>query len=818
MDREGPGPPRAARALHPRLPGGAGPPGGLAGQRGRRRGARRPGDLPGAVGRRLGVTPRHELLLEGCTIEPLGAYLKSVALLRLVGEQVDPGATGHWDGDLFVLTSTLDASALVDFLLDDYAPTPILDPWNSDAVIGVKHADDSWIAAGRKGDDARALIESDHPRFADFRSAVDAVRRVLDALAGELGDVAAVKKAVNDDKEGFLRRLRADLPDRALAWLDAVAAVGEKVVYTRLLGGSGGNDGRQEYSTHFLTHLAHSLGTGRRPRSREQRREWVDAALFGTPAELLAESPGLLYPGQADMPAGPVENTVVDPWDFVLALEGVPLFASAVSRRHRTGASGGSAPFTVRSTAAGDPSGASGEDAGEFWAPRWSRPVTYRELSRLAREGRCEWQRHQAGDGLDAVRAVRSLGVDRGIDSFVRFSVAQRRGQSRLAYSVGRVGVRDDPRVGVLAEVDGHLRRLRGDRPAAIATARNVLEDAIWSAAADGGPDSFQEVLIALAAADRAVSRSGALRDSSSRSYVPPVTGLKPGDWLAVCDDGTPEVRLAAALAAQYERREGAVRGIRHLVQPIEQAKGSRWPQWADTTAVAGFGVRPVVSVLADVLACRVVEVEQAGRAGGNAEGPAEQGGTVGVQPAFAVRPVAARLDDVVALARGLVDEQRLGRLLSGFLLLDWSRAGRGRSLVPGGWYGGGPDHLRPPTALAALAPFFAGRAVGRPPVELVPEGSWPAALVAGDAAGVLGAAHLRLRMARLDPAFASPAIVASEVDPHHLAAALLVPLTTHDEARLLELAVTVNGDRTSGAPTTEPESHPHNTKPHDKE
>lgn len=741
------------------------------------------------------MSERHTLVLEGCTIEPLGCYLKSVALLRLVGSQVDRDATGHWDGDEFVLMSTLDRDALVSFLLDEYVPTPVLDPWNQDAMVGVKHAASGWIDAGAKGEPARAIAESDEARFGPFRDALAAVVAVLDALAGDEGG-AGVKKLLKEDKAAFLAALRAELPDAALEWLDAVAAVGDDVVYTRLLGGSGGNDGRQEYSRHFLVHLSHALGFDARPASRERRRSWLEAALHGMPTQLLAESPGLLFPGQADMPAGPVENTLVNPWDFVLALEGVPVFASGVSRRHRAGWSSGSAPFTVRPVAAGDPSGASGEDTHEFWAPRWEHPATYGEIVRLTREGRCEWQRRQAGDGLDAVRAVRALGVDRGIDSFVRYSVAKRRGQSRLAYAAGRVGVREDRRVGILAEVDPHLRRLRGDRPAAVEAAARVLEEAVWEAADDGRPAAFQNVLAALAEVDGAVSRSGACRDTTKPSYVPPVSGLSPSAWLAACDDETPEVRLAAALAAQYEFVDSTVHSIRQLVRPVRWRRGSWRPEWSDTTPVTGLGVRPLVAVLADVLMRRVIEVEQAGRAVPGGVGGDDVIPTVGIQPAFDYRRVGARLGDVADFVRGLVDETRLERLFAGFVLLDWWRL-RDDDL-PDSWPAadGCP---RPPLAYAVLAPFFTGRAVGRGGPLLVPDGTWPAALVMGDTARVLTEAHLRWRMARRQPAFSSPAIVAGEVDSVRLAAALLVPLDRAGERRVVDLAVTENGDRETG-------------------
>ena len=70
--------------------------------------------------------------LDGCTPAPLGSYLKALGVLRLVAEQVDRAAHGLWRDDRFALATTLDEDALVDFFLDEYQPSPVVSPWNSD--------------------------------------------------------------------------------------------------------------------------------------------------------------------------------------------------------------------------------------------------------------------------------------------------------------------------------------------------------------------------------------------------------------------------------------------------------------------------------------------------------------------------------------------------------------------------------------------------------------------------------------------------------------------------------------------------------------
>ena len=46
----------------------------------------------------------HDHALRGCTPTPLAGYLKSLGILRLVGEQIDPRCTGYWANNTFHLS------------------------------------------------------------------------------------------------------------------------------------------------------------------------------------------------------------------------------------------------------------------------------------------------------------------------------------------------------------------------------------------------------------------------------------------------------------------------------------------------------------------------------------------------------------------------------------------------------------------------------------------------------------------------------------------------------------------------------------------
>src|ERR1700733_5996888 len=105
---------------------------------------------------------RHQIDLSGCTIEPMAAYLKAVAVFRLVTEQADPTARGHWHGRAFCLDSEMNREALERFFLERYRPTPIVAPSNGG----------SGFSEGDRRGGIDAILASTSERFKDYRRAI----------------------------------------------------------------------------------------------------------------------------------------------------------------------------------------------------------------------------------------------------------------------------------------------------------------------------------------------------------------------------------------------------------------------------------------------------------------------------------------------------------------------------------------------------------------------------------------------------------------------------------------------------------------------
>ena len=493
-----------------------------------------------------------EILLAGCTEQPLSGYLRALGVFRLVSEQKDPSVRGCWRNGSFVLaSSSMTEQLLLRFFLKEYAPTPLVSPWNGG----------SGFYPGDRKDGIDAIANSDDPRFALYRKVVRTVRSW--PLAGGRAGRA-------DGKSAVLWRCRAQLPDACIPWIDAVCVMGSSgpLCWPPLLG-TGGNDARLEFSNTFMLRLKELFlePLGGRAAS------WLRASLFGELAwGLPSFSIGQFDPGSAGGVGqgwGPGSHGgCVNPWDFVLMMEGTLLFAAAAVRRSEHSPQRASVPFTVASSAAGFASSPfQGESRGETWMPLWSRPASLRELRHLLREGRASIGSSPCKDGLDFARAAASLGVDRGIAGFVRYGFLPRRGQCFVALPCDRVDVAMRPEAGLLAPVLRLLQNVRKkDRPASIDEAHRRLSGAAYACMKQPDARHFIAVSRALAAMDRL---RGLPRQSSS-----PCGPLSP-QWIACCDDGSPEVRIAAAAASL--RGDGLLGGFRAHVAPVDPVRTWVW-------------------------------------------------------------------------------------------------------------------------------------------------------------------------------------------------------------------------------------------------
>lgn len=709
-----------------------------------------------------------DVRLTGCGPTPVASYLCALGVLRLVAEQVDREAHGWWHGDVFVLRSRLDGDRLVTFFTDDYRPTPLVSPWNNGSGFGPDDATKSKTAY----EAVRAIEQSIDARLAVYRRVIEATRRLTESAAW-----VSAKDA--KDKGEQVTLCRNLLPDEALAWFDASVVLADELKFPPLLG-SGGNVGRFDLSANFMQRVADVLGLVPRKRGQTPSKVLLRAVLFDE-ATPLDEGSVSQYDG------GITDQGLLNPWGFVLLLEGALLFASAAARRMSSDTAALATPFMVETTRAGYPSAADEKGRGEFWAPIWRSPATFAELSRLISEGRAGVGGRQARTGLDVARAIGSLGVDRGIAEFVRHGILERNGQANVVVPLGRVRVHASRAVPLLSGLEAWVSRARAVRnpPGSIARLLVRLDEAQFALAADpsadGIPRSLRAILVAAAALEDQV-----LRSRTMAGWLGPIRRLHAEEWVPLLDDRSTEFGLARAIVSRRERGR-ADSALRPLFGDLAGT--------AQRVPVPGLGVLAVDRVLAEAhaeLALRYPpEVPPVAHGLRGADGPSARwlGGLTSLP---------APLESVVAFLRHETDDRLLAEHLRCLLLLDWSSA-PSPSVDERA-----PAEYRPPAPpFAVLAPAFHARPIprfDRPPRAAV---SWPRMLLSGHARDVVaeGVAQLRLSGCRL---LVRPDCLGSNISPARLCAALLIPLWDGDVEALVRSVARPPAQDGSRTPPTE--------------
>ncbi len=507
-----------------------------------------------------------QLTLPGCAPTPLASYLKALGVLRLIsspanhvsGDAADPNARGWWEDECFHLRTTLHRDALLHFFLHEYAPSPIIAPWNGGSGFYPKDNKDGFkaLAQGEIAD-----------RFTHIASVMRDSARIVERFNLNESPKGATKVE-------FVASLRSEISDGALSWLDAVLALsGDGLAYPELLG-TGGNDGRLDFTNNYARRLvSRQKPVGLFDAYSGQPRDGVshlleDSLLKRPVLGMYSAAIGQFAPGAAGGPNATNDysgDAKVNAWDFVLMLEGATAFAGTATRRYQhasrsgTGAttrSGASFPFTVRAVGAGwGGLGTTDENdaRAEFWAPIWTRPTRAVEIDSLLGEGRAVLNDRTVKDGLDFARAVGSLGVSRGFRQFQRFGFFMRFGMTYLAAPIGRRSAAPAIGARLVADLDagGWLDSVRGvarrkEAPGAARRAIKRLEDALFAlSSAKDATREAQRSLVALGDVGVWLARSVHGRGATGRP--PPILSAA---WVRTADDGSAEFRIAAALAS----------------------------------------------------------------------------------------------------------------------------------------------------------------------------------------------------------------------------------------------------------------------------
>lgn len=700
----------------------------------------------------------------GLRPQPLASYLAGLGLVRVLGEQADPAATAAWTPDGLVIATAVED--IPGWLAGHYVPTPVLSPWNSGSGFGAK--DKEPLRA------LEAILAHPSPRLAPLREAIPIARDVVSKARarGWITDAAT-----GGDKGRVVLEFRNRCPDALLPWIDAaVVLTGEYTIFPPLLG-TGGNDGRLDFSTNFHQRLLDVITAS--DKERERSLAAARDLVAGTENEQLAGAAiGQFDPARAGGPGSSrfgAAESLVNPWGYVLFVEGALLFAAGAVRRHQHAAGRAAMPFTVYGSPDGSASGAAGEESrGEVWAPVWMRDFSLAEIKQLFAEARASWRGRPARRAVDFYAATRTLGVARGIDEFTRYGLQRRNGLAFAAVPLARVEVRERAEVGLAAPVEDWAARFSADASAAVGQAARGFEAAHLAYARDGGALPLARLLAALTTLEQAVGRSGRAREAAPVRYAPPAQPFL--EVLRRAESGELRVAVGLASCATLPGPDQASRTMRQVLLPIDPpVPGDRLQpngRWRDAPLVPGFGSRDLADILADVLVWR-------SRAAAAERDEEKFSGVTTFR-----RGVPVPAADLHAFASGRLDTALVGLFLRACLTLNWRNIRHEWSPAP---------LVVPLVTLGLLHPLAAGLTVGggdEPRLAMNPD--WAARLAAGQVRAVHDEAGARLRRAGWEAAPSPPQGCAG--DGARIAAAL-VPRCLRSRSVLSVIAKHVKPD-----------------------
>ena len=682
--------------------------------------------------------------LDGCRPAPLSSYMTGMGVFRLTAEQKDPDVRAFWERDRMVLETGCGREDLVDFLLNEYEPSPVIGPWSLEKYR--KSVGHSKPIAGQR-------------RMGRYMAAIDSTKQILRAFGEHEGLDRVEKDDISKEaKLRFIGMCRNMWPDAAVEWLDAAAVLVHGRLSSNPLFGEGGNDGNFDIPENFISRLTIVFDT-----KQDMSRGWLEAAMFGKGAALAELTTFGHNPRGSARPnsgSGYMGRAVSNPWEHILMVEGMLAFAGGISRRAGQRSGHSAFPFVVGATKAGYATAADEKDRGEIWLPLWGRPASYGETRLVLQEGRASYGSRNARTGADFALAAASLGVERGIDGFRRFGVLGRKGGKRdrpyhVSVDLGDVRVGDAPEAGLVRDVMQWygviLRYVEKDSkaPRSLKDMVRRFEGGVVDLCKVPGPPAVQSLLVALGRLERTVSD----REWPGESGVEPFPGsLSPG-WLGAADDGTPEFRLAAAAASI--RRAGDVGPMRENLEST-RLEGGRWA----AVSRSGSCVWHEGAALADNLGRVCIRRAMEGKSA-KLDAPPLGG------------RLRARLGDVEEFLAGELDEKKIEDLLLPLSMVcmdgrEWGAAVENRIPVPAAY------------ALAKSVYGTPGVPVDIAPLRL---------LEAGRTADALELIRRRARASGMlesgAPAGCPPAGVAGR-----LLGSLVFPVGRAGRKRLLEMAV----------------------------
>jgi len=512
--------------------------------------------------------------------------------------------------------------------------------------------------------------------------------KVTDEVLKNRGWTGVTKKKREKLKTDIVAVMRNAWGDLGVDWFDACLSLEEDARFGFLYG-TGGNEGSADITNNFWELIEETIGL---PTPRPDSCELLRASIFGeSRVGGTSRTAGQHFPlsaGSSNCGQDFFTSSSTNPWDVVLMMEGAILFAGATTKRlSQLGKRKAAFPFMIDHLATEEPSTSTKDEAkqdakvircrAEFWMPLWHLPTSLPGIRALLAEGRLQRRSGERTEHtLHAMEAIKTLGVSRGIDTFHRVALFERRGKGYyLASSLGFYSTsRSADSLAVqLAEIE-HFRQqvYRSLRegpgiPDRIMRARKRFHTALAvllkqdEQTAVSTSDALLEILVSASRIEREV---GLLKDREKLLRPCPVLL---DSWSNGSNENS-EYRLARAIAGITSWGEvtsdgkavPAMESIRANMLPLAR-RGRQWI-WDDTSRSAVWSRGAAVDVnMAAVLRRRLIDAQR-----GDGDG----------LPLWSSYGVV--FECLLSMWHAEVDEQRMVDLIYGMSLVDagkWTQA-----------------------------------------------------------------------------------------------------------------------------------------------
>lgn len=514
---------------------------------------------------------------KGCTTNSLGSYLKALGLFDILSEKYSD-TRAYWENDEFNIILPLESEDdITNFFIQEYEPLPIVSPWNNGGGFVIN----------KSKSELDNLLKLDEPRLETYKNVIKQTQEIMRKLGIEKIDP---KK----NKLDIVRECRNCLPVDAIKWIDTALITWNDKLFTTKILSNGGNEGNFDYSNAYMGNI-NNIFT-----NLHKRKEYVikllNNSIFNAHTDdLIKMKVGKFIPGRAGgyNEGFGFENKDfrANPWDFVFLIQGLLFFATGLGKKSQNNTAFVRSPFTVESSIH---IYVDEKTVYEIWAPLWKNPAYLDEIKKMFENGRVEIGNSPVSKGIEFIQAIKSYGIDRGINKFARFVLLKTRGLA--GYVAAFNGSYDTDYldgIETIKEINPLLNRIdryiyqMDNRPKLLVERRLNIDRTLFDMLTHGTSIGIEKLFVSIGKMERYLSRIH--HDEGS---IPLISGLSV-EWLHMNKKPSNEFVIAAAISSICQ--------IRKYLEPISIDKNKKW-NWNDSMNYYSWNGSTIYAKISNVL------------------------------------------------------------------------------------------------------------------------------------------------------------------------------------------------------------------------